>query len=157
MNNGFTLNQDENGKYYVTAPTGHIERLSSPHEETAKRHLESIKERGFLWTEMTYYTACVEQSKIKINKETKKAKNTHATLSANQYATEAEARAAINEVLPKAKEKFLACQKALRDLSFNMNFAQGHSYEGDTYGIYNEHDYISFDMDGFYFSFINQD
>lgn len=70
-----------------------------------------------------------------------------------KYLTEKEAMDSFNKVLPIAVNKFNTCKSALSKLTTELNFSVGFHYDGDCYGIYNEYDYISFEIDGFYFQF----
>lgn len=110
-------------------------------------------------TELVYYSVSVVKGEIKVVRKTRNIylKDDPTKLVKYGYRTEKEALNAINEVMPKALNHFKDCLQAYRELTNKMSFSVGHSYEGDTYGIYNEYDYISFKHDGFNFEFVLND
>jgi hypothetical protein len=75
----------------------------------------------------------------------------------DKFLTPEEAENAIKSVLPRAKEHFKTCSDKHLQLCQELKFSVGFHYEGDTYGIYNEYDYISFKMDSFDFQFAIND
>lgn len=102
-----------------------------------------------------YYTASVVKSKIVVQKHDRNIymKDMASKIIKDKFLTADDAKAAIAKVMPKAHEKYSSCLAAYRELVKNMGFSIGYNYDGDTYGIYNEYDYISFDLDGFHFQF----
>lgn len=102
-----------------------------------------------------YYTVSVVKSEIVVSKETRSIyiKDNASNILKDKYLTADDAKAAISKVLPDAQKKFKTCLDAKRKLFQEMGFSTGFNYDGDTHGIYNEYDYISFDMDGFHFQF----
>lgn len=106
-------------------------------------------------TEFVYYTVQVQNSKVKVTKNTRiiyikdKAEN----LIKNKFFSEQEAREAIGKVLPMAKEKFNTILEAYKKLTNDLQFSIGYNIDGDYYGIYNEYSYIAFHLDGFDFQF----
>lgn len=110
---------------------------------------------GKYTTEMVYYTVSVIKSEIKVEKNTISltSKYTSDQLLKRTYLTKAEAQSAIGEVMPKAQAHFNNCLALYRKLTQEMGFYMGFNYEGDTHGIYDEYEYISFVMDGFNFQF----
>lgn len=102
-----------------------------------------------------YYSVSVVKSVIVISKNQRSIymNDTAAKIVKGKYLTKDDAKAAISKVMPQANEKFKSCLDAHRKLSQEMGFSTGFNYDGDTHGIYNEYDYISFDMDGFHFQF----
>jgi hypothetical protein len=106
-------------------------------------------------TDLVYYSASVVKGKIVITRDTKGIYlNSEPAKALKQgYRTELEARNAINEIMPKAKAHFLDCLTQYRELTNRLNFGVGYNYDGDTHGIYNEYQYISFNLGEFNFSF----
>lgn len=105
-------------------------------------------------TKFIYYEVSVVRSKVVVSKNERHIYgNNTVDILKNKHLTEKDARDAILKVLPNAKEKFEACLRAFIELRQNMGFSIGNNYDGDTYGIYNEYEYMSFKMDGFYFQF----
>lgn len=106
-------------------------------------------------SELVYYTVRVVASKIKVSKETRSLyiKDNATKLLKNKFLTKNDAENAIKLVLPKALEHFNTCLKEYQELAKRLNFSLGFNYDGDTHGIYNEYEYISFELEGFYFQF----
>lgn len=106
-------------------------------------------------TDLVYYSASVIKGKIDIRRDTRGIylNAEPAKLVKCGFRTELEARNAINEVMPKALRHYEDCLKAYRELTTKMGFSVGYNYDGDTHGIYNEYEYISFKLDGFNFQF----
>lgn len=106
-------------------------------------------------SEIVYYTVSVIKSKVKIEKNTRSIyiKDIPENLIKNRFLTKDQAQSALEEVLPRAKEKFEKCLESYRTLCKESGFSIGFNYDGDTYGIYNEYDYLSFVIDGFNFQF----
>lgn len=105
-------------------------------------------------TKFIYYTVSVIQSKIVVEKNERNIYgNDTVNILKDKYLTEKDAKDAILKVLPDAKAKYEACLSAYVKLRQDMGFSIGNSYDGDTYGIYNEYEYIYFKMDGFSFEF----
>lgn len=106
-------------------------------------------------TDLVYYTVSVIKGKIKVNRDTRGIylNCEPSKLVKYFYRTELEARQAIEAVMPKAVEHFKQCLNAYRELTTKMGFNVGHNYDGDTHGIYNEYDYVSFKLDEFNFQF----
>lgn len=102
-----------------------------------------------------YYTVSVVRSQIVVVRQWRDiyTNDTPENLIKNRYLTENEAREAINKVRPRAIEKYNNCLKAFEELKRNLGFSVGFNYEGDSCGIYDEHYYIEFNMDGFDFNF----
>lgn len=102
-----------------------------------------------------YYTVSVVKSKITISKYNRAVylNDIPENVIKDKYFSAHDAETAIELVMPHAKRKFSECLDAVMNLKRRMNFCVGFSYEGDTHGIYDDHQYISFDLDGFSFSF----
>lgn len=111
--------------------------------------------------ELVYYSASVVASKVKVTKVMKliysyperSIDDLARLMTLDKHLTKQAAIDAIKTVLPKAQAHFEHCQSELKALQNKLNFFHGYSYDGDTHGIYNEYDYISFKLDGFYFEF----
>lgn len=105
-------------------------------------------------TEVAYYEVCVRGSKPVVERHTISLtfKNEAVKL-AKRYLTKQEALDAISAVMPKAQAHFEKCLAAYNQLTKDMSFYIGFNYDGDTHGIYDEYEYISFEMDGFNFQF----
>lgn len=112
--------------------------------------------------ELIHYSVTVICSKVTVTKETKTIYSYPQSsiddiankMTKNVYLTKNAALDAINAVMPKAKSHFENCLKEFRDLKTRLSFSVGFNYDGDTHGIYNEYEYISFKLDGFDFQFI---
>jgi len=110
-------------------------------------------------TDLVYYTANVSKGKIEVSRNTRSIylSSEPEKLAIYFFRSKKEAIEAIEKVMPRAKEKFEKCLKAYYEITSKLGFDIGHNYDGDMYGIYNEYEYISFNMDNFNFSFeINQ-
>ena len=111
--------------------------------------------------ELVHYTASVECSKVKITNETKTIYSSPqksvdeiaVNMTKHVYLTKQAAIDAISKVLPRAQAHFETCLKEYRDLNKRLSFSVGFHYDGDSYGIYNEYEYISFKLDEFSFQF----
>lgn len=110
---------------------------------------------GKYTTKLNYYFASVVNGKIKISKEDRSLyiKDKAENVIKGKFLTENEARQAISEVMPLALDKFKACKDAYFKLCSEMQFNVGFNYDGDTHGIYNEYEYISFKIGEFSFQF----
>lgn len=106
-------------------------------------------------TDLIYYTVSVVKGKVKTNKETRSLyiKDDAVKLLKGKFLSEDDAKKSIGVVLPFALEKFDACKEAYFSLCKQNQFNVGFNYDGDSHGIYNEYDYISFTLDGFSFQF----
>ena len=102
-----------------------------------------------------YYTASVTKSEIKIEKQTRMIymNDKPEGLIKDRFLTEKGAKEAILKVMPLAKEKYRTCLNLYNNLKKEQQFSVGYNYDGDTYGIYNEYSYISFNLNGFDFQF----
>lgn len=129
-----------------------VERIASEIERLAPT-AEIV--RGKYTTELIFYNVSVVNGKIVTSKETRTIyiKSDAAKLLSNRYLSRAQAEEAVTKVMPKAQEHFKNIVKAYKDLASSMGFTIGYTYEGDTHGIYDEYQYISFDLDGFHFTF----
>lgn len=107
----------------------------------------------------TQYRPSVRKSLIVFDKSERSVyKSTHPEHILNmKYLTELEAREVIAPVYIKAIEKFKECIAAKQELHARLGFNSGVNYDGDVHGIYNEYEYVSFEMDGFHFEFDESD
>jgi hypothetical protein len=151
--NGWKLGKKDN-VFYLICQDGEEIRYGTS-KDNAFQWFDRVIEKG--WTHLTrnYYTVTVTNGKIITGKHQNNSVRSDKLdqWSSSVYLTAEEAKAAISLVLPKAKEKFEACQSAYLALHKEMGFSSGCNYDGDTHGIYNEYEYISFQMDGFHFEF----
>lgn len=110
-------------------------------------------------TDLVYYSVSVIKGKVKVSKDTRGIylNADPAKLVAYGFRTELEARNSINAVMPKALQRYQEYLDAYRELTTRMGFSVGHNYDGDTHGIYNEYNYISFSLEGFHFQFEIED
>lgn len=144
-------------------------QTSEEHQARREAIVKAIKELrpdaeiggGKFTQSLVYYTVCVHKSQIKVGKEERNifswpdhtVEEAAKILTSNRFLTKAEARNAIEAVLPKAQEHFQACLKKYQEAMSSLNFSVGYTYDGDTHGIYDEYEYINFKMDGFDFEF----
>ena len=106
-------------------------------------------------TKLVYYTVSVIASKIKTSKQVRDLyiKDDALKLLNGKYLTKLDAENAIKEVILEAENKFNDCLEAFIKLERSMGFIVGFNYDGDSHGIYNEYQYISFKLKGFDFQF----
>lgn len=150
--NGWTLYRD-NKDYVQESPEGHRSKLYivNDDEYANRKFLETI-DRGWIWVEYEYFIPHVYMSKVEVEKH-KAQRKSNGEIPKSRFKTKEEAAIEIRKVYPRAEEKFLKCLAALNKLREEMEFSSGDAYEGDTHGTYNDHSYISFEMEGFSFSF----
>ena len=134
-----------------------------PDKELIKSVLQARPDATFRMTKhcvyFTQYRPSVLKSLIVFDKSERSVyKSTHPEhILSMKYLTKSEAREAIAPVYIKAIEKFKKCIAAKQELHARLGFNSGFFYEGDKYGIDDEYDYISFEMDGFHFEFDESD
>ncbi len=106
-------------------------------------------------TEIAHYTVSVVGSEVQVERHKRSlyVKDDFRNIVKNYYLTKAEATAAIMEVLPEAQAKFKVCAEAISKLESELGFIKSYNYDGDTHGIYNEYESISFELKGFRFQF----
>lgn len=152
--NGWKLYKVNDKLFYLEVPETGEKREIPYHWHTAMSVFSHAVKYGWTWLKREYYTVSVVKSKVKIKKESKEIKSDKVELfNQSHYLTEAQARMAINDVLPEALKKFNQCKEAYLKLHKELEFSSGLNYDGDTHGIYNEYEYISFKMEGFSFQF----
>jgi hypothetical protein len=106
--------------------------------------------------EFIYYIPSVLAGEIKICKDSRhiyKNADLIKFMASGKYSSKDSAVSAISAVMPEALLKFKKCSNALNLLTSEMGFAFGDTYDGDTYGIFNEYTYIRFNIGGFEFDF----
>ncbi len=127
--------------------------MSSPQNlDNAFNH--AVK-NNWTWLARTHYIPSVVKGKIVIStEENRSIRSSHvAQWEAGKYLTKQEATDAISKVFLISKERFDLCLKKHHELCNEMAFSIGFNYDGDTHGIYNEYEYISFKLHGFDFQF----
>ena len=152
--NGWKLVKKDDSLYIVT-PENYEEKYPVVSLDQATDWFDRSVEKGWIYLTRTYYTASVVNGEITTSKHENRSVRSDKVeqWESGKFITKEAAREAIKVVLPKAKEKFLVCQDKLRGLCAEMGFDVGFNYDGDSYGIYNEYEYISFNMNGFDFQF----
>lgn len=156
--NGWTLTKEsDNSDYIINHPDGHKVRYSRSYKESVMLvKFDEVVERCWIWVDITYYTVRVYMDEIVTDQRKGQARSNNIdSFMKGKYLTRDGAREAIKEVYPKAIDKFRECRQALIDLHEGLGFESGDTYEGDSYGTFNNHSYISFRMDDFEFSFTN--
>lgn len=152
--NNWKLYKVDNNLFYLEVPETGEKREISYSEHTALNAFNHAVRTGWTWLKREYYTVSVIKSKVKVNKEKREIRSDKVELfNKTHYLTEAQAKMAINDVMPEALKKFEQCKDAYLKLHKDMDFGSGFNYDGDTHGIYNEYNYISFKMKGFDFQF----
>ncbi len=142
----------ENKKYVAVTPEGYESPLYCPDANLIEKYFNDAVERGWVWVNYDYYVPSVYMSNIVVTKN-KAPRRSNIPVPKDRFLTKESALKAIEEVFPEAEYKFLKCLDALVKLQKDMDFESGSFYEGDTHGTYNDHDFISFYMKGFHFSF----
>lgn len=151
--NGWKLIKKD-GTFYLVCPSGEEVRYGTS-EQNAFSWFDRVVEKNWTWLTREYYIPSVVNGKVVASKYDNKSVRSDKVdeWGAGRYLTKEAAKEAISLVLPKAKGKFLACQEAHQKVCSEMGFGVGYTYDGDTHGIYDEYQYISFTMDGFNFQF----
>lgn len=140
--------------HFLVCPSGEEVKLSVTSEGNLNNCFNHAVTYNWTWLNRTYYTVSVVKSKIKVSKNQKQIRSDSVDkFEKSHYLTEAQALQAINDVLPEAEKHFNNCLAKYRELTKELNFSIGFNYDGDTHGIYNEYDYISFTMGKFNFQF----
>lgn len=140
--------------YYLVCPSGEEVKLNVTSEGNLNNCFNHAVTYNWTWLKRTYYTVSLIKSKVAVGKNEKSIRSDSVDkFERSYYLTEAQAKQAINDVLPRAEQHFKTCLENYRKLANDLNFYVGFNYDGDTHGIYNEYEYISFKMDGFSFQF----
>jgi hypothetical protein len=127
--------------------------------DAIQSHISKIKELNsdvtFKNNKLIYYTVSVVRGEIVISENERSIyiKDNPENLIKDKFLTKKDAENAISPVFLKAKIKFKKCLDKLNDLKNELGFYISYTYEGDTHGIHDEYQYISFKIDGFDFSF----
>lgn len=152
--NGWKLLKKED-IFYLVCPSGEEVKLSITHESNLNNCFNHAVKNNWTWLKRTYYTVSHIKSKIVVSKQESNMVRSDklSQWEKNHYLTEAQAKQAINDVLPKAEEHFNTCLQKHKELTKELGFSIGYNYEGDSHGIYDEYQYISFKMEGFDFNF----
>lgn len=148
---GWTLLRDEK-EFFLVTPEGHRSKVYALNVDQAIAKFHEAIERGWVWVDYEYFVPSVYMSEVQVEKNRAQHKSNQ-KIPAGRFLTKEDAINAINKVMPKAQHKFSECSHALNELKNKMDFESGDTYEGDTHGTYNDHSFIRFQMDGFYFSF----
>lgn len=140
--------------FFLVCPSGEEVKLSITSEGNLNNCFSHAVTKNWTWLKRTYYTVSVIKSKIKVSKDEKNVRSDSLDkFERAHFLTESQARQAINDVLPRAEEHFKKCLEGYKKITSENKFYIGFNYDGDTHGIYNEYEYISFKLDGFDFQF----
>lgn len=150
---GWKLYEDKPTFFTVETPEGFKMDLRCNKQSVQKRFEETI-ERGWVWIDFEFFVGSIFDSKIEIEKKKKSIRSDRFEKFKNDYSTTKEQEnERLKPILKKAIDKFNECEQAFlklqRELEFNVDF----SMFGDTYGIYESYQYISFDIEGVYCKF----
>lgn len=139
----------------IETPEERKKRFQELRESIAAQLLEKYPsvelDRHQYGIDVIYYTVNYSRDEIRVFKG-KRSINTAVFSLDSYFLTKEQAKEAIAKHLPAAKQKFLACREALERLKHTLDFDVSYSIEGDTHGI-EDYSYISFTLNGFYFSF----
>lgn len=136
------LSEDRRKQYRNRQETIATELLEKYPEVTFDRHKFGI--------DVIHYVVRWSDA-IRVEKRKRSLNSTVPSLD-SYYLTEQAAKEAIAKHLPAARQKFEQCLKALNELKQAMGFDVSYSVEGDTHGI-EDYPYISFEMEGFDFTY----
>jgi hypothetical protein len=156
--NGWKLGKKEN-IFYLICPSGEERKLSVTSQRNLDNAFNHAVENNWTWLDRTYFVPSVVKGKVRISKESSTFVRSDKVneWEKGRYLTEEAAKAAIEKALPMALEKFILCQEKHNALCRELGFSLGFNYDGDSHGIYNEYQYISFTLDGFSFQFPIED
>ena len=145
--NGFKLYKVFNTNYFeVETPEGFKQVYKHP-----TFSFEETISRGWIWVEVEYFTATIKNSEIKINKAKKQIKSNSYNMFLKSHFIDAEKlKNKLKLTLKKANVKFDRCFEAFEKLKKEMDFDLDYQMYGDTFGIYEDFQYISFKIDNVY-------
>jgi hypothetical protein len=151
--NGWKLGKRDN-LCYLICPSGEERPLNTRWADHCANTFNHAVRNNWTWLERVYYIPSVVKNKVTVSKNKKNIRSDKVALFDRTHCTtEAQARLAINDVMPQAEAHFKECKQKYLDLLKSLQFSVGFNYEGDTHGIYNEYEYISFKMNSFAFQF----
>jgi hypothetical protein len=151
--NNWKLLTDDKNIYWLELPSGEKKELRYS-EHTCINTFNHAVKYNWTWVKREYFIPSVVRSKIIIRKYDKDVKSDKLDLfNNNHYTSENQAKIAINDLMSLALEKFELCKKELKELENRLLFYKGYNYDGDSFGIYNEYEYISFTIQNINFQF----
>lgn len=102
--------------------------------------------------DIVYYVVSYSDGAVRTRRRTRSIYTTVPNLD-SYFLTKSRAVAAITEYVPAAVEKFQRCVSALDALKASLGFDVSYVVEGDTHGVDDDYQYLSFEMGGFSFVF----
>lgn len=146
-------------KYEIVSPEGF--KTTSNRIVFLINEFDRIVERGWIWIDVEYFTAQIENSEIVTQKQKRQIQsdkydkfvNTNNFLTQSHYMTVNEAKEKLQSVLAKAKKKYELCKEKFLAIQDEFDFEVEHQMLGDTHGIYEDYLYIGFKIDGIFCKF----
>ena len=153
-NKGFILYKTIDNSYIIEAQNKTQANYGKVSELHAINMFNNTIERGWFWVDKEYYTISFLNGEAIVRKRKKQIKSNKEDLFLkNHYISKEQAIEATKHLLPLADEKSNKVIKAYYDLHKELNFESGYHYEGDSYGIYNEYEYIRFKIENVEFTY----
>ena len=149
--NGWKLYKGENlNDFTVETPNGFKQYYKFYREEEFDRAVV----RGWIWFKVDYYKGHIEDGKVIVTKHDKQIQSDKHDLFLKNYSiTKQDVIDKLKPILIKAKDKFKNCEKLLSELQKQFDFEVSYTMLGDTYGIYEDHLDITFEIDGVFCKF----
>ena len=150
----FTLYKTSNSVYIIETPN----KLQCNYGRVSEIHALSMfiktVERGWCWVDKEYYTISYLDGEPTVNKYKKQIQsNKEEVFLKNHYISKEQAIEATKHLIPLAEEKSNKIIEAYENLHKELNFESGFHYEGDSYRIYNEYQYIRFEIENVKFTY----
>ena len=118
-----------------------------------QKFYEAVK-RGWIWVDVEYYSGTIEDSKIVVEKRNKQVRsNKHQLFLDTHDITETAVKEKLKPILEKAEKKFDKINKIFTKLLTDEDCDISYTMNGDTYGIYEDYMYISFNIEGVFCKF----
>lgn len=153
-NKGFILYKTIDNSYIIEAQNKMQANYGKVSELRAINMFNSAIERGWFYVDKEYYTISFLNRKAIVRKHKKQIRSNKEDLFLkNHYISKKQAIKATKHLLPLAGEKYSKVIKAYHDLHKELDFESGYHYEGDSYGIYNEYEYIRFKIENVEFTY----
>ena len=153
-NKGFILYKTIDNSYIIEAQNKMQANYGKVSELHAINMFNSTIERGWFWVDKEYYTISFLNEEAIVRKRKKQIKSNEEDLFLkNNYISKEQAIEATKHLLQLAKEKSSKVIKAYHDLHKELDFESSYHYEGDSYGIYNEYEYIRFKIENVEFTY----
>lgn len=153
-NKDFTLYKTIDNNYIIEAQNKMQANYGKVSELHAINMFNNTIERGWCWVEKEYFTISFLNAEAIVKKHKKQIQsNKEDIFLKNHYISKEQAIEATKHLLPLADERSTKIINAYNDLHKVLDFESGFHYEGDSHGIYDEYEYISFKIENVEFTY----